>query len=102
MDLQKFSSKQAAQVSRVFKSFSHPSRFKVLCRLLEGPCTVRDLQGACGLEQAPTSQFLARLRAEGQIVGARKGNQVFYSLADTRLSELMKVIAKLYGSETQS
>ena len=88
-------------MSRVFKSFSHPSRLQVLCRLSEGPSTVRDLQGACGLDQAPTSQFLARLRAEGQIVGERRGNQVFYSLADARLSELMKVIAKLYGSETQ-
>ena len=89
-------SKQAGEVSQVFKSFSHPSRLLVLCRLSQGPSTVQELQEACGLAQAPTSQFLARLRAEGRVVGERRGNQVFYSLTDERLVELMHTLVRLY------
>jgi len=92
----KVSKKQAKEVSLIFKSFSHPSRLMMLCKLSEGPCTVQEIQEACDLEQAPTSQFLARLRKEGRVKGERDGNQVFYSLTDVRLIELMKTLSKLY------
>lgn len=88
--------KQAEEVSLIFKSFSHPSRLMMLCKLSEGPCTVQQLQDTCGLEQAPTSQFLARLRKEGRVRGDRDGTQVYYSLTDERLIQLMKTVAKLY------
>lgn len=92
----KVSKRQAEEVSLIFKSFSHPSRLMMLCKLSDGPCTVQQLQDACDLEQAPTSQFLARLRKEGRVVGERDGNQVYYSLTDSRLVELMKTLARLY------
>lgn len=68
----------------------------MLCRLAEGPSSVQELQDACGLEQAPTSQFLARLRKEGRVVGERHGNQVLYSLTDPRMVELLKTLYRLY------
>jgi ArsR family transcriptional regulator len=90
------SKRQAEEVSLIFKSFSHPSRLMMLCKLSDGPCTVQQLQDACDLEQAPTSQFLARLRKEGRVTGERDGNQVYYSLTDSRLVELMKTLGRLY------
>ncbi|MBS1963568.1 MAG: winged helix-turn-helix transcriptional regulator [Bdellovibrionales bacterium] len=88
--------RQAKEVSEIFKSFSHPSRLLMLCRLSDGACSVQELQDACGLEQAPTSQFLARLRKEGRVVGERHGNQVLYSLTDPRMIELLKTLYRLY------
>jgi ArsR family transcriptional regulator, virulence genes transcriptional regulator len=88
--------KQAEEVSQILKSFSHSARLLILCRLSEGPCTVQEIQEACGLEQAPTSQFLARMRREGRVRGERQGTQVIYSLIDERLVELMNTIARLY------
>jgi len=88
--------KQAELVSRIFKSFSHPSRLMILCKLSSKPQTVQALQQACGLEQAPTSQFLARMRKEKRVSSNRRGNRVFYSLSDPRLKELMKTVARLY------
>ena len=87
---------QAENVSKIFKSFSHPARLLMLCRLSEGPCTVQELQAACGLDQAPTSQFLARMKAEGRVTCERNGNQMVYSLSDERLAELMKTLYRLY------
>ena len=88
--------KQAIEVSRVFKSFSHPTRLLMLCKLSEGASTVQQLQDACGLEQASTSQFLARLKSEGRVSGERRGNQVYYSLTDERLIELLRTLERLY------
>ena len=93
--------RQAQTVSKIFKSFSHPSRLLMLCKLSEGPCSVQELQDACGLKQAPTSQFLARLRSEGRVQGERNGNQVLYSLTDDRLKELMKTLSRLYCQPTE-
>ena len=88
--------RKAREVSSVLRGLSHPVRLRILCRLCEGEATVQELQEACGLAQAPTSQFLARLRAEGRVVGERRGNQVFYSLTDERLVELMHTLVRLY------
>ncbi|MBS1963566.1 MAG: winged helix-turn-helix transcriptional regulator [Bdellovibrionales bacterium] len=88
--------RKAKEVSEIFKSFSHPSRLLMLCKLSEGPSSVQELQTACGLEQAPTSQFLARLRREGRVTGERSGNQVLYSLTDPRLVELLRTLYRLY------
>lgn len=88
--------KQAEEVSEIFKSFSHPTRLLMLCRLSDGPCSVQELQDACGLEQAQTSQFLARLRKEGRVEGERQGNQVLYSLKDPRLVEVLRTLYRLY------
>ena len=88
--------RQAEEVSKIFKSFSHPARLLMLCKLSEGASTVQELQSACGLDQAPTSQFLARLKAEGRVTCERSGNQMVYTLADERLIELMKTLYKLY------
>jgi len=88
--------KQAEEVSKIFKSFSQVTRLLILCRLSKGPASVLELQEACGLDQAPTSQFLARLRREGRIQGERVGNQVFYTLTDERLTELMQHTHRLF------
>lgn len=88
--------RQAREVSEILKSFSHPTRLLMLCRLSAGPCSVQELQEACGLEQAPTSQFLARLRREGRVVSERRGQQVLYSIRDPRLVELLQTLYRLY------
>ncbi len=90
------SASQAHEVSEILKSFSHPTRLLLLCRLSAGPCSVQELQDACGLEQAPTSQFLARLRREGRVISERRGQQVIYSIRDPRLAELLQTLYRLY------
>jgi len=63
----------AQEMSEVLKGLAHPARLKILCRLSEGEATVQELQEACGLEQAATSQFLARMRREKSVVSKREG-----------------------------
>ncbi len=87
---------KAKEVSRVLRGFSHPTRLRILCRLTDGPAPVSELQEACGLSQAQTSQFLARLRREGQVKAERNGQSIHYSLSDSRAAELIAAIAGIY------
>ena len=87
---------KAKEVSRVLRGFSHPTRLRILCRLADGPAPVSELQEACGLSQAQTSQFLARLKREGQVNAERNGQSIYYSLNDSRAAELIAAIAGIY------
>lgn len=87
---------KAKEVSRLLRGLSHPARLKILCRLSEGHASVHELQDACGLSQAQTSQFLARLRHEGHVTCRRDGQHIYYSLADSRTTALMNAISGIY------
>lgn len=88
--------RKSREVSAVLKGLAHPTRLRILCRLCDGPATVQELEEACGLSQAQTSQFLARLRSEGHVKAERDGQHVIYSLADRRTSELISAVAGIY------
>ena len=87
---------KALEVSRILKGLSHPTRLQILCRLCEGPCSVQELQEACALTQANTSQFLQRMRAEGCVEAERSGQNVIYRIKDPKLSQLLQAVASIY------
>ncbi len=87
---------KAKEVSRVLQGLAHPVRLRMLCRLCDGPASVKELQEASGLSQAGTSQFLARLRKEGHVEAKRKGRFVYYTLRDSREARLIEVIGRIY------
>ena len=51
-----------------------------------------------GLEQANASQHLSVLRAKQIVVGRKEGNQVFYSLRDPVLIEVLDVLKRYFYS----
>ncbi len=84
------------EVSAVLKSLSHPVRLKVLCRVLEGECSVNELTEFCGIAQSAMSQFLIRMRAEGVLVSRKEQTHVYYGIADSRTKKLLKSIKEIY------
>jgi len=49
--------------------------------------------------QAAVSQQLARLRHEKLVSTRREGNQIFYSLADPKVREMVRVIQRLFRNQ---
>ena len=82
----------AQEASTCLRALSNPSRLLLLCHLLEGEKNVGELEDALGLGQAYVSQQLARLRGEGLVTARREGRIVYYSLADTRVRPIIKVL----------
>lgn len=64
--------------------------------LMEGPKTVSQLINCCHGTQSQISHFLTRMKYEGLVQSKREGKYVVYSVADKRLTALMKVIQNEY------
>ena len=89
----KAASESAADLMR---SLSHPQRLLVLCALVEGERSVRELEDGLGIRQPGLSQQLAELREAGLIVGRKEGKQVFYRLADPRVETFVHTMYQLF------
>lgn len=87
---------RAGEVSDLLKTLAHPSRLMIVCKLVEGEKSVGELEAQLGIHQPTLSQQLTVLR-RARIVGARRqAKQVFYSLAETRLAELVAALYDIF------
>jgi ArsR family transcriptional regulator len=74
-----------------FKTLGHPARIRVLELLSERDQTVAEMLPQVGIEPANLSQQLSVLRRTGLVTARRDGLSVSYSLASSRVSELLAV-----------
>jgi len=85
----------------IFQALAHPTRIAIIEVLREGELSAGTIIERLALEQANASQHLAILRGR-QIVSSRKeGNQVFYSLRDPLLNELMDIMRRYFQSHVE-
>lgn len=82
--------------SALLKAMAHKDRLKLLCLLLDGEKSVRELRELSGLGQSMVSQHLARLRLDGVVAGRRDAQRVFYSVLDPMSAELLEVLKGIY------
>jgi DNA-binding transcriptional ArsR family regulator len=74
--------RHADEAASLLKALAHPARLLVLCQLVEGECSVGELQPITGLSMSALSQHLAVLR-EMELVNTRRESQtIYYSLSD--------------------
>ena len=74
--------RHADEAAGLLKALAHPARLLVLCQLVEGECSVGELQPITGLSMSALSQHLAVLR-EMELVSTRRESQtIYYSLSD--------------------
>lgn len=83
-------------VAQLLKQLSHPSRLLILCSLAEGEKSVSEIEKACGASQSAVSQFLKVMRLEGLVASRREGKQVYYTIDDKRVLELMKALYQIF------
>ncbi|EJN6829424.1 ArsR family transcriptional regulator [Vibrio cidicii] len=79
----------AHEVSELLKVMAHPERLMVLCQLTSGEVGVGQLQQSSTLSQSAFSQHLTLLRKHGLVKARKESQQVFYSLADVRVAQLI-------------
>lgn len=86
----------ARHATDLLKSLGHKGRLVILCRLLEGPASVGELEGVLGIRQSAVSQQLARLRMEGLVEAQRDGRSIRYSIADRRAKRVVRLLYDLF------
>lgn len=86
----------AAGVVGKLKVLANEDRLLLLCQLSQGELNVGELEALLGIRQPTLSQQLAVLRAEGVVTTRRDGKNIFYSVADPQLLEVLALLYRLY------
>jgi len=86
----------AGQAVAVLKLLANEDRLLLLCQLSQGEMCVSDLESVLGIRQPTLSQQLSVLRAEGVVNTRREGKNIYYSVADAALLEILAVLYRLY------
>jgi len=87
------------KASEGLRAIAHELRLAVLCHLIDGPMCVADLMAATGASQSNLSQHLTRMRMMGILINEKKGQRVFYQIADPSFAELVQTLKKIYCPE---
>jgi ArsR family transcriptional regulator len=86
----------AAQAGGLLKALANPDRLLLLCQLTQGEQPVGALEAALDIRQPTLSQQLGVLRNEGVVATRREGKNIYYSVADPALLEILAVLYRLY------
>src|SRR5581483_217481 len=87
----------------IFQALAHPTRIAILELLIKGELTAGALIEKLDMEQANVSQHLAVLRSKLIVLNRKAGNQVFYSVRDPIILDvlaLMRVYFQKHLKET--
>jgi DNA-binding transcriptional ArsR family regulator len=86
----------AGQAVAALKVLAHEARLLLLCQLAQGERSVSELEEQLGIHQPTLSQQLGVLRGEGVVNTRRSGKNIYYSVADPALLEILAVLYRLY------
>jgi DNA-binding transcriptional ArsR family regulator len=87
--------------AEVFQVLAHPTRIHIVECLRDGEMAVSAILARTGIEPANASQHLALLRTHRLVTSRKEGNQVFYSLRDSMLIEVLDVMRKYFQAHIE-
>ena len=80
----------------MFQALGHPTRIAIIELLADGELSAGALIMKLGMEQANVSQHLAVLRAKQIVFNRKAGNQVFYSVRDPLITEVLALMKRYF------
>ena len=92
----------AGKAVGALKVLANEDRLLLLCQLSQGEMCVSDLEQALGIRQPTLSQQLGVLRNEGVVGTRREGKNIFYSVADPSMLEVLALLYRLYCPKEES
>lgn len=93
----KLSPEQCRQMSDYLTHLSHPLRLRLICQLHQGEKNVSELIAAVGRQQSTVSTQLKYLLMAGIVAFERRGQFVYYRIADRRASGLLRHLVGAFG-----
>jgi DNA-binding transcriptional ArsR family regulator len=79
-----------------FQALAHPTRIAIVEQLRDGELSAGTLIERLGIEQANASQHLSVLRAKNILVNRKAGNQVFYSVRDPLIIQVLDLMRRYF------
>jgi DNA-binding transcriptional ArsR family regulator len=81
-----------------FKALAHPLRIRILDALRSNERSVGELREQLNVETPNLSQQLAILRAKNIVTTRRDGSNVYYSVADPAIFQLLDVAEQIFNN----
>jgi DNA-binding transcriptional ArsR family regulator len=79
-----------------FQALAHPTRIAIVEQLRDGELSAGALIDRLNIEQANASQHLAVLRSKNILLNRRNGNQVFYSVRDPLIIDVLDIMRRYF------
>lgn len=94
------SREQAGKAADKLKVYAQPQRLMILSYLLRGERTVGEIDAATRIGQPALSQQLAELRRNDLVKTRRASKQIWYELADEKISICVRTMEVILGDKT--
>lgn len=91
MDLNTTNQNTIQLEARLFNGFADTSRLAILKALIDKEKSVSEVVNVTGLSQPNVSAHLSCLKECGLVQSRQEGRQVFYSLVDKKIAELIQI-----------
>lgn len=88
--------RSATTATSFLRLMANEDRLLLLCHLMEGERCVGELEQLTEIRQPTLSQQLGVLRGEGLVATRREGKNIFYELADERVTRMLPVLYQLF------
>jgi len=85
--------------SEGLRAIAHEIRLSVLCHLLDGPMCVQELMAVTDTSQSNLSQHLTKMRLMGILTNEKRGQQVYYRIANPAFGDLVNALKHIYCPE---
>ena len=90
------------KVAMCMKALAHPLRLKVIFALNDKELSVQELVDAVGTTQSNVSQHLTIMRDKQILSSRREANQVFYSVGDCKVLDLVALTKTIFCAPAKS
>lgn len=87
---------KATEAAEFMRLFSTPSRLMLLCHIAQKERSVGEIQDDFDFKQPALSQQLDELRQAGMVRTRREFRQIYYSIADDRVSVVMGMLMQMF------
>ena len=80
---------QTSGLAEMFRLLGEPNRLSIVASCLDGPLSVGEISSRLALSQSLVSHHLRLLRAARLLKAGRRGKQVFYSIPDSHVRDML-------------
>lgn len=83
------------------KLLANRERLLLLCQIAKGRSCVSELEAELDIHQPTLSQQLGVLRRDGVVNTERDGKNIYYSIRDPRMLEILETLYRIYCPQKQ-
>jgi DNA-binding transcriptional ArsR family regulator len=89
-------------LGRFFTTLSHRTRMRIFCAIQSDPMRVTGIATFAGITIANASQHLRLMRENGTVASEKRGQSVYYRIADRRFLSAASLIREALVEQMQS